>query len=73
MKRAEVWRNEPGNWGFIVWGGEIPDRGRPIILRDSPDGRIPPLGGTRETHEEALSEALEAVGLARPAEHREAP
>ena len=62
MKRAEVFQAMPGTWQVFIWGGEIPDRGECIPLRDGL-GREPL--GTRIccTHAEALHYALAEVGL----------
>lgn len=55
--RAEVFRADPGVWCASLYR----------------DGIV--LVGRAEypTHQEALDAALVAVGLGRPAEHREAP
>lgn len=57
MKRAEVFRAEVGVWCASLYRDGI------VLL-----GRA-----GYPTHQEALDAALEAVGLDRPAEHREAP
>lgn len=75
MKRAEVWhdrgwRGDLKPWTVLIHeNGVIPDRAQPILYRDSSDE-----GHTAfPTHAEALAQAIQAVGLATPPEHREAP
>lgn len=71
-----MWREAGGDWSCEVYadlwnpGREVPDPRVRIAHRD------PANAATRTwhpTHQEALDAALVAVGLARPAEHREAP
>jgi len=57
MKRAVVGKDARGNWHACA--GRL--GGVLILCKDYP------------THAEALDAALVAVGLAKPAEHREAP
>lgn len=57
MKRAVVGKTARGDWHACA--GRI--GGHLILCKDYP------------THAEALDAALVAVGLAKPAEHREAP
>lgn len=57
MKRAEVYRAEPGVWVASLYR----------------DGIVLLARAGYPTHAEALQAALAAVGLDRPAEHREAP
>ena len=57
MKRAEVFRADPGVWVTSLYR----------------DGIVLVARAGYATHAEALDAALVAVGLAKPAEHREAP
>ena len=76
MKRAEVWRMWPGSWGVRVFPyDDAPDRNQPVRKRPPTNGKkLRPVNGiTFPTHQAAMRAALAEVGLAKPAEHREAP
>ncbi|MEU2418945.1 hypothetical protein ABZ546_14310 [Brachybacterium paraconglomeratum] len=59
MKRAEVYKARVND--VPCWHIDVWDSGRNVVCTEGP------------THGEALDTALVAVGLAKPAEHREAP
>lgn len=81
MKRAEVaklpFRERTADevWYFDVFDAPVEPEVEGLWIRDRPEGTsLEPVGGDRfPTHQEALDAALVAVGLAKPAEHREAP
>lgn len=59
MKRADVWKARVN--GAPCWHIDAWDSGQHVVCEERP------------THREALDAALVAVGLTKPAEHREAP
>lgn len=76
MKRAEVWKNRKVDdwWSVVIWDGEPPTRHLPIPERDDSGDDLTQLDGYgSRNYAKALAWALAAVGLDKPAEHREAP
>lgn len=66
MKRAEVWRMWPGNWGVLVFPHhQEPGRDTPIHVRPPEGGRaLTPRDEINfPTHDAAMTAALAEVGL----------
>ena len=75
MKRAEVWQGYGGEWFVLTTHCRPRNLRRMERIADSafPEDHQEHDEKPFPTHEAALAHALAAVGLDRPAEHREAP
>lgn len=71
MKRAAVWKGTSGRWWVDVLRAEDWNPAKRIAQQEGPV--LNPHHPGCATQAEALTQAIQAVGLATPPEHREAP